>query len=204
MKRIKLEFLMTAIAVAVLAGSLFFTAQADARRGGVGGAGRGFGAGGFSGGSFRGGGGYATGPRGGAAVSGPRGGAAVSGPRGGAAVSGPRGGAAVRGPGGYGAARGPAGNVAARGPGGSYAGGTYNRNVTVNQGWGAWGGYRPGAVAAGVAAGVAVGSAVAALPPSYSTVVVNNQPYYFANGAYYQQCYQGAEVGYCVVANPNP
>lgn len=197
MKRMNLEFLMTAIPVAVLAGSLFFIAHAVAGRGGGGlgrgggGAARGYGAGGFSGGSFRGGGGWATGPRGGAAVAGPRGGAAV------------------KGPGGYGAARGPAGNVATRGPGGSYvngrpAGGSYNRNITVNQGWGAWGGYRPGAVAAGVAAGVAVGSAVAALPPSYSTVVVNNQPYYFANGTYYQQCYQGAEVGYCVVANPNP
>lgn len=118
--------------------------------------------------------------------------------RGGGWATGPRGGAAVRGPG---------GGAAVRGPGGTYVrggGNTYNRNVTVNQGWGAWGGYGAGAVAAGVAAGVAVGSVAATLPPSYQTVVVSGQNYYYANGAYYQPCYQGAEVSYCVVANPNP
>ncbi|MDR3569589.1 MAG: hypothetical protein P4L43_16310 [Syntrophobacteraceae bacterium] len=202
MKLFRLKLLIVALAL-TLAGFTSFPANSEARGfGGARGASRGFGAGGFSGGSFRGGGGYATGPRGGAAAVGPRGGAAAVGPRGGAAV---------RGPGGYGAARGPAGGTAARGPGGTYvngrgAGGAYNANVNVNRGWGAWNGgyYRPGAVAAGVAAGVAVGTAVAALPSAYQTVVVNSQTYYVANGAYYQPCYQGAEVSYCVVASPSP
>ena len=43
---------------------------------------------------------------------------------------------------------------------------------------------------------------MATLPSSYQTEVVNSQTYYVANGAYYQQCYQGSEVGYCPVANP--
>ncbi len=186
MKLLFLAFLAT-----TLTGLGFCPGHADARRFGGGGAVRGYGAGGFSGGSFRAGGGWATGPRGGGAVVGPRGGAAV------------------KGPGGYGAARGAGGGAAVKGPGGTYVhgGGSYNgninlnRNVTVNQGWGAWG-YRPGALAAGAAAGVAAGAAVASLPPSYQTVVISGQTYYVANGAYYQQCYQGAEVGYCAVARP--
>ncbi|MGC9197045.1 MAG: DUF6515 family protein [Syntrophobacteraceae bacterium] len=189
MKRFRLNLLVIAFFAATLTGLSFYPEHAHARRfgGGGGGAVRGYGAGGFSGGSFRAGGGWATGPRGGAAAVGPRGGAAVKGPAG------------------YGAARGPAGGTAVRGPGGTYVNraGSYNRNVNVNQGWGAWGGYyRPGAVAAGVAAGAAAGSVAASLPPSYQTVVVSGQTYYTANGTYYQQCYQGAEVSYCAVANP--
>lgn len=194
MKNIKLTLLTLPFLVMILAGFPFFAGHADARGRFGGGAVRGFGAGGFSGGSFARGGGYATGPRGGAAAVGPRGGAAAVGPRGGAAV---------RGPAGYGAARGPAGGTATRGPGGTYvngrpSGNTYNRNVTVNQGWGAWGGYGRGAVAAGVAAG----AFVASLPYAYQTTVVSGQTYYVANGAYYQQCYQGTEVGYCAVTQP--
>ena len=190
MKHFNFTLLMTAILTIALAWSPFLLDQAKARgfRGGGGGAVRGGGAGGFSGGSFRGGGGYAQGPRGGTVAQGPRGGTVAQGPRGGVAA---------RGPGGAGAAQLPAGGNYYRGST------TVNRNVTVNQGWGAWGGYyRPGAVAAGVAAGVAIGATVAYLPPAYQTVVVNSQTYYVANGAYYQSCYQGAEVSYCVVSNP--
>ncbi|MGC8493024.1 MAG: hypothetical protein ACP5SH_14940 [Syntrophobacteraceae bacterium] len=197
MKPCRLKLFTVTFLAMILAGFPFFISHADARGGFGGGAVRGYGAGGFSGGSFARGGGYATGPRGGAAAVGPRGGAAAVGPRGGAAV---------RGPAGYGAARGPAGGTAVRGPGGTYAtrpgGNTYiNRNVTVNQGWGAWG-YRPGAVAAGVAVGAAAGAYVASLPYAYQTTVVSGQTYYVANGTYYQQCYQGTEVGYCVVTQP--
>ena len=61
-----------------------------------------------------------------------------------------------------------------------------------------------GCGAAGAAAGAAVGAAVAAPPPAAQPVVVNNQTYYSDGGAYYRACYQGSEVAYCVVPNPNP
>jgi hypothetical protein len=77
----------------------------------------------------------------------------------------------------------------------------------VNQGWGAYTGAGWGAAAAGAAvgaaAGLAVGASVAYLPPEATPIVVNNQNYYVANGSYYQPCYEGADVNYCVVENPN-
>ena len=60
-----------------------------------------------------------------------------------------------------------------------------------------------GAAAAGAAVGLAAGAVAASLPYSAQPVVVNNQNYYFADGTYYQPCYQGADVNYCVVDNPN-
>ena len=133
--------------------------------------------GGYSGGSFRGGGGYATGPRGGAVAVGPRGGAVAEGPRGGAAARGPRGGAAAVGP----------------------RGGTYHRDPYYGPG------YRPGygGVAAGVAAGVAVGAVVVTLPARAAALSVAGQTYYYDGSAYYQPCYQGTDVNYCVVTDPN-
>lgn len=173
-------------------------------RGGGGGArGGGGGGGGLSGGSFRGGGAVAQGPRGGVAAQGPRGGAVAEGPRGGAAARGPGGGAAVRGPGGGAAARGPGGQTAYRPGTTPSGGGTYNRNVNVNQNWNAYSGpgYRPYAGAA--VAGLAVGATVAALSTAAQPVVVNNQTYYSDGGTYYQKCYEGTEVSYCVVPDPN-
>jgi hypothetical protein len=73
----------------------------------------------------------------------------------------------------------------------------------VNQGWGGYYGSGWGAAAAGAAAGLAVGAAVASLPYAAQPVVVNNQNYYQADGTYYQPCYQGADVSYCVVDDPN-
>ena len=154
-------------------------------RGGGGGARGGGGGGGLSGGSFRGG------------------GAVAQGPRGGAAARGPGGGAAVRGPGGGAAARGPGGQTAYRPGTTPSGGGTYNRNVNVNQNWNAYSGpgYRPYAGAA--VAGLAVGATVAALSAAAQPVVVNNQTYYSDGGTYYQKCYEGTEVSYCVVPDPN-
>ena len=131
--------------------------------------------GGFSGGSFRGGGGYATGPRGGGVAVGPRGGAVAEGPRGGVAARGPYGGAAARGPGGATAYR----------PGGYYGPG-----------------YR-GPGYGGVAAGIAVGAVVATLPARAAALSVAGQTYYYDGSAYYQSCYQGTDVSYCVVPDPN-
>jgi hypothetical protein len=202
--------------VALLVGLPYLCSEAQAQRGGGGRGGGGGGAraggGGMSGGSFRGSSAAVQGPRGGTAVQGPRGGVAAQGPRGGAVAEGPRGGAAARGPGGSAAARGPAGGAAARGPGGQTAtrsattasgSATYNRNVNVNQNWNAYAGpgYRPYAGAA--VAGLAVGATVAYLSASAQPVAVNNQTYYVDGNTYYQKCYQGSEVSYCVVPNPN-
>jgi hypothetical protein len=110
--------------------------------------------------------------------------------------------------------KGPEGNYAAEGRyGGTYTGYhsdnyyhanvNVNQNINVNHGWGAYYGPGWGAVAAGAAAGLAVGAVVASLPSAAQPVVVNSQNYYFAGGAYYQPCYQGAELSYCVVDNPN-
>jgi hypothetical protein len=186
--------------VALLVGLPYLCSEAQAQRGGGGRGGGGGGAraggGGMSGGSFRGG---------SAAVQGPRGGAAAQGPRGGAVAEGPRGGTAVRTPAGGAAARGPGGQVATRPATPASGGATYNRNVNVNQNWNAYTGtgYRPRAVAGGVAAGLAVGATVAYLSSAAQPVVVNNQTYYKDGGTYYQKCYEGTEVSYCIVPNPN-
>lgn len=78
-----------------------------------------------------------------------------------------------------------------------------SRDVNVSGGWNAYSGpgYRPYAGAA--VAGLAVGATVAYLSASAQPVVVNNQTYYSDGGTYYQKCYQGTEVSYCVVPNPN-
>jgi len=110
--------------------------------------------------------------------------------------------------------KGPEGNYAAEGRyggtyegyhGGSYYHGNVNvtQNVNVNHGWGAYYGPGWGAVAAGAAAGLAVGAMAASLPAAAQPVVINYQNYYVADGTYYQPCYNGAEVNYCVVENPN-
>ena len=200
MKLIKLKSpLWSLFVVALLVALPFLCSEAQAQRRGGGGS-----HGGGGGGARSGGGGMSGGSfRGGAAAQGPRGGAAVQGPRGGAAARGPGGGAAVRGPGGGAAARGPGGQTAYRPGTTPSGGGTYNRNVNVNQNWNAYSGpgYRPYAGAA--VAGLAVGATVAALSAAAQPVTVNNQTYYNDGGTYYQKCYEGTEVSYCVVPDPN-
>jgi hypothetical protein len=112
------------------------------------------------------------------------GGGYATGPRGGAVAVGPRGGVAARGPYGGAAAVGPRGGTA-------YRRGPY---------------YGPGYRAPGygaVAAGVAIGAVVATLPARAAALSVASQTYYYDGSNYYQKCYQGTDVNYCVVANPN-
>jgi hypothetical protein len=184
MKSMRAKSAFWSLFAAVLLVALpFFCSEAQAWRGG----------GGFSGGSFRGGGGYATGPRGGAVAQGPRGGQYAQTPRGGQAYRSPYGGAAARGPGGATAYR----------PGYPAAGGTYNRNVNVSRTWQTYYGPRYGGVAAGAAAGLAVGAVVGSLSAAAQPMAVNNQTYYYDGTNYYQPCYQGTNLSYCVVPNPN-
>jgi hypothetical protein len=165
-------------AVALLVALPFFGSEAQAWRGGGGGF---HGGGGFSGGSFRRGGGWAEGPRGGAVAEGPRGGQYAQTPRGGEAYRGPEGGTAYR--------------------EGGYYGGAHM--VTASGSWAPYYGPRYGAAAAGVAAGLAVGAVVGSLSAAAQPIVVNNQTYYYDGTNYYQPCYQGTDVNYCVVSNPN-
>jgi hypothetical protein len=74
--------------------------------------------------------------------------------------------------------------------------------VTVNQNWNHYYGPTGGAVAAGAAVGLVVGASVASLPYAAAPVVVYGQTYYVADGVYYQPCYMGADVNYCVVTAP--
>ena len=195
-------------AVALLLGLPFLCSGAQAPRGG----GAGYhGGGGFSGGSFRGGGASVTqAPRGGAVAVGPRGGAVAQGPRGGAVAEGPRGGTAVRGPYGGAVAKGPGGQTAYR-PGsypggayhgGGYAGGAYYGGAAPD--WDAYYGpdYGGGGIAAFIA-GLAIGTVLAALPAGAVAQVLGGQTYYYDGSNYYQACYQGTDVDYCVVPNPN-
>ena len=63
-----------------------------------------------------------------------------------------------------------------------------------------------GGVAVGPDGGVAVrapgGRYVAVLPDGATRVLVGGQGYYVADGVYYQPCYVGADVNYCVVGAP--
>ncbi len=129
--------------------------------------------GGFSGGSFR-----APSPAPRAAVRGPRGGFVAQGPRGGAAVRGPRGGYV----GGY--------------PGGAYGGEAWAPYYGPEYGGG-------GGLAAAIIAALAIGTILEALPPGAVAQAFGGQTYYYDGSNYYQQCYQGTDVGYCVVPNPN-
>lgn len=62
--------------------------------------------------------------------------------------------------------------------------------------------YGAGAVAA-TATAIAIGTRVATLPPACSNVVINGRPYYHCGGTYYQPGYDGPDVVYVVVDNPN-
>jgi hypothetical protein len=75
--------------------------------------------------------------------------------------------------------------------------------VNVSGNWNAYYGPRYGGAAAGAAAGLAVGATVGYLSAAAQPVVVNNQTYYIDGTTYYQKCYQGSEVSYCVVPAPN-
>ncbi|MBM4287229.1 MAG: hypothetical protein FJ135_03590 [Deltaproteobacteria bacterium] len=76
---------------------------------------------------------------------------------------------------------------------------TRNVVVDVDNTWHG-GPQRPGRVARAVA----VGSVVYALSSAAQPVVYDGTTYYVEGDTYYKQCYQGDEVAYCVVENPNP
>jgi hypothetical protein len=75
--------------------------------------------------------------------------------------------------------------------------------VTASGSWNAYYGPRYGGAAVGAAAGLAIGTVVGYLSAATQPVAVNNQTYYIDGNTYYQKCYQGSEVSYCVVPNPN-
>ena len=120
---------------------------------------------------------------------------AVSGPRGGAAVAGPRGAAAV----------GPRGNAVAATPrnyvhtgGASVAAGPRRAYVEGPRGGAAYVGPR-GAAVRGPYGGVAVRRT---LPAGARAVAIAGATYYVASGVYYKPVYQGSEVVYQQVENP--
>jgi hypothetical protein len=138
----------------------------------------------------------ASGPRGGAAASGPRGTTAVSGPRGTTAVSGPRGGAAASGPRGNTVATTPRSYVR---PGPTSVATTPQRAyATGPQGGAAYVGPR-GAAVTGPYGGTAV---VRTVPVGARALAIAGVTYYVASGVYYKPVYQGSEVVYQQVPNP--
>jgi hypothetical protein len=210
------------VVMVLLAGLPFFclSSGADARGGGgfVGGGsvGGGFiGGGGFNGGSFRAGGGWAEGPRGGGVIAGHQEGPYGKSPRGGEFSRGPYGEGAVRGPFGGEAVRGPKvvtgpqeGEGVSRGRGNVTSGerGRGAHMVTAPGNWGPYYGptwsYTPPAFAGG---GVTVlpGMIFTTLPPGAVPRTVAGRKYYYGAGIYYLPCYQGSELSYCVVPDPN-
>jgi hypothetical protein len=211
------------VVMVLLAGLPFFCLSSGAYARGGGGfiaggsVGGGFiGGGGFNGGSFRAGGGWAGGPQGGAVVipiprqeitrpEAPQGGEFSRGPRSAGAVREPVGGEAVRGPKfvtgpqGRGVLAGESRNI--------YGERVYPRGphmVTAPGNWGPYYGpsYVPPAFAGG---GVTVlpGMIVSALPAGAVPRTVAGKRYYYGAGIYYQPCYQGSELSYCVVPDPN-
>jgi hypothetical protein len=129
----------------------------------------------------------ARGPRGGAAVSGPRGGAAVSGPRGGTAAVGPRGNAVAATPRSY-VHTGSASVTA--GPRRGYAEGPRGGEAYVGP---------RGAAVTGPRGNTAV---VRTVPTGARALAIAGVTYYVASGVYYKPVYQGSEVVYQQVPNP--
>jgi hypothetical protein len=101
----------------------------------------------------------------------------VTGPRGSEIAEGPLGGVAAEGPRGGGIAEGPGGARVAVGPDG---------RAIARTGRGAY-----------------WGPPVDAVPDDADDVTVGDQEYWVSNGVYYQQCYVGSDVYYCVVPAPS-
>ena len=170
-------------------------------RGGGGGF-HGGGGGGFSG--SHGGGGLGGGFGGGSFREGASGGGEAEGPRGGEAAWGPGGRGVAEGPNGRWAAGGPDGGRAAGNGNGTWAGNADARRDLGDDRYNAWNDYvgPAGVAAAGAAAGLAVGATIGSLPDAAHQLYLNDQAYYYDGVNYYQPCYQGCEVNYCVVQDP--
>lgn len=134
---------------------------------------------GFSGGSLRGSEGYVESPREGRAAEGPRGSAADRGADRGAV------------------ARTPERGVAARPPVGTVRG----EERRVKDDWDHFygSGWDKAVVQAPADAPVTITDT---LPGNATAVVVAGQTYYVASGVYYQECFMGSDVNYCVVPAP--
>jgi hypothetical protein len=131
-----------------------------------------------------------------AAARGPRGGAAVSGPRGGTAVAGPRGGAA---------AAGPRGNTVAATPRSYVHTGTTSVTTTPRRGYAE--GPRGGEAYVGPRGAAVTGprgntAVVRTVPTGARALAIAGVTYYVASGVYYKPVYQGSEVVYQQVPNP--
>ena len=187
----------------------FFCPEAQARGGG-GFVGGGFqGGGGFSGGSFRAGGGWAEGPRGGGFVAGHQEGVFPRPGRGGEFFRTPFveggmgkekfGGEAVRGLHGGEAFTGIRGRTVY--PELGRYGGAHM--VTAPGNWGPYYGPGWGAAVPGAARALSTGMIVVGLPPAAVAQTVGGRKYFFDGNAYYLPCYQGSELAYCVVPDPN-
>ncbi len=176
--------------VALLVGLPCLCSEAQAR-GGFGGF---HGGGGFSGGSFREGGGYAQGPRGGAVAEGS---------------------GEVRMPGPPVGARPTEAPLAAGRQEGLWRRGHQRvggRDCLSGQRllWGSPHGVSPRQLGGLLwpqiwrgAAGLAVGTVVGTLPAAAAARTIAGRRYYYDGIAYYQPCYEGTDVNYCVVADPN-
>ena len=121
-----------------------------------------------------------------AAVRGPRGGAAVAGPRGAAAV-GPRGGAVAATPRNY-----------VHTGGATVAAGPRRAYVEGPRGGAAYVGPRGGAVRGPYGGGAIVRT----VPVGARAVAIAGATYYVASGLYYRPVYEGSEVVYQQVPNP--
>lgn len=86
-----------------------------------------------------------------------------------------------------------------RGDGGGFSGGSFRGGGDVAEG------PRGGVAAEGPRGGVAAGTgtAVRTLPDSAFATVVAGRRYYYDGSTYYQPCYQGTDVNYCVVPDPS-
>ena len=79
-----------------------------------------------------------------------------------------------------------------------------NTNVNVNKNVNVDVDRRRGVGAGGFVAGAVVaGAVIASLPSGCRTIYVNNIGYYDCGGTFYVQTYQGTDVVYSVVDNPN-
>ena len=115
------------------------------------------------------------------------------------AVGGGFSGGTVRGVGGAEVARGPEGGVAVKAPDGAVR--VDAPAARPADDWDHFGGPGWNNAVAGAAAGGSVGF-TDTLPADVTAVVVAGRNYYVSNGVYYQECFMGSDVNYCVVPAP--
>ncbi len=75
--------------------------------------------------------------------------------------------------------------------------------VTAPGNWGPYFGPTRGTAAASGAIALGTGMIVVGLPPGAVARTVKGQKFFFDGGTYYLPCYQGSDLAYCVVPDPN-